>query len=94
MPIQFATGVRTKNYKQFATGVCANVEIITITYSQNVVLVTIGENLYIHDLPRFEREPNNTPSKLNELAINDGFKDFNEFLKYFNKDFKGKIIHF
>lgn len=30
---------------------------------------------------------------LENLAINDGFESLEDFLKYFNKDFKGKIIH-
>ena len=32
-------------------------------------------------------------SQLEDLAINDGFDNFEEFLKYFDKDFEGKIIH-
>ena len=30
---------------------------------------------------------------LRELAKNDGFESVEDFFAYFNKDFKGKIIH-
>lgn len=31
--------------------------------------------------------------ELKDLAVNDGFASLNEFFDYFNKDFKGKLIH-
>ena len=31
--------------------------------------------------------------RISELAINDGFDSVEAFFEYFNKDFKGKIIH-
>jgi len=34
-----------------------------------------------------------TKKEIDTLAINDGFKDTHEFFKWFNKDWRGKIIH-
>jgi predicted nucleotide-binding protein (sugar kinase/HSP70/actin superfamily) len=31
--------------------------------------------------------------RMNKLAINDGFEDMHQFFKWFDTDFKGKIIH-
>lgn len=31
---------------------------------------------------------------LNQLALNDGFNSIEDFFRFFNKDFTGKIIHF
>lgn len=31
--------------------------------------------------------------EMNELALNDGFKNLDHFLEWFSEDFKGKIIH-
>jgi hypothetical protein len=33
------------------------------------------------------------PMRLEELALNDGFDNVQDFFAYFDKDFKGKIIH-
>lgn len=35
-----------------------------------------------------------TDNELTNLAINDGFSSLDQFKKWFNKDFTGKIIHF
>jgi len=32
-------------------------------------------------------------TRMREIAINDGFNSIEDFFAYFNKDFKGKIIH-
>lgn len=31
--------------------------------------------------------------EVKELAMNDGFKDVEDFFRWFNKDFKGQVIH-
>ncbi len=83
--IHFATGVRTKLYEQFKEGKCKSVQSIRIDYdyTQEVtpfVTVSVDNRL-------LDRE------EIITLAINDGFDTLSEFLEWFNKDFKGKIIH-
>lgn len=89
MSIQFATGVRTSKYEQFAQGVCTKIQEFTLTYGIDNVIVTIDKELYTYYLPNqlFRISLNPSPPELEELAINDGFKDFNGFLKYFDKSF-------
>lgn len=87
MLIQFATGVRTKNYQKFADGICTKTEKFCLKYVGESVLVQIGNIFY----------SNNNGlgiAFLNQFAVNDGFKDLQEFLAYFNQDFEGKIIYF
>ena len=85
MKIHFATGVRTKLYHQFYEGFCKSTQRIIILYDNiqrigNVVNVSIdGRSI--------------SWKELETLAINDGFESVSEFLNWFDKDFKGKIIH-
>lgn len=84
--IHFATGVRTKNYNCFLRALCLRTQIIKITYpvigTENFTLplVSVDDNLL-------------TISEIHALAVNDGFKNLEEFLTWFNKPFTGKIIH-
>lgn len=87
MPIQFATGVRTKNYQKFADGICTKIEKIKIMNLVFFVSVCIDNEIY-------NTNTENGKTFLNKFAINDGFKDLEEFLAYFNQDFEGKIIYF
>lgn len=85
--IQFATGVRTKNYNQFKSGVCDGVEEIRIMYVDGDLEVRVGG----HTLAMVERL---------ELAKKDGFDDYHEFVRWFydatekgKEDFLGQIVH-
>ncbi|MDR2205793.1 MAG: ASCH domain-containing protein [Flavobacteriaceae bacterium] len=81
--IHFATGVRTKSYECFATGKCVSVqeiEIIRVSDYANETIIKVDERA----LP-FE--------EIQKLAWNDGFHHILEFWLWFNRDFKGKIIH-
>ena len=80
MKIHFATGVRTKNYKQFAEKVCLGVQEIYIEFNAAGALVMIDGNV------------TSAYEKYN-LALNDGFNDFGELKMFFNTGFKGRIIH-
>lgn len=84
--IHFATGVRTKYYDQFFEGECVSTQDIEINvYRDNVVgtcMVIIIDGRIIKDLKEISR-----------LATNDGFVNIKEFYSWFNKSFKGKIIH-
>lgn len=83
--IHFATGVRTKNYNCFKEGVCVSVQTIEIKHNKNVCKVL--SRTVIVDGRELE------PTEILRLAKNDGFKTKNDFFDWFNKDFKGKLIH-
>ena len=57
--IHFATGIRTKNYNQFYSGVCKSVQAITLVNHGNHVYCNIqtAEKEYIHN-DCCEHEPN------------------------------------
>ncbi|HDZ27073.1 hypothetical protein LCGC14_0500980 [marine sediment metagenome] len=80
--IHFASGVRTKNYNEFMTGYCTGVQKISISWHDGTPypLIYIEGNYF--PLSRHE-----------EFAKNDGFDSVEDFYKWFNKDFRGNIIH-
>lgn len=89
--IHFATGVRTKNYNQFFEGECKSVQKIEITHKGNKIFVEIEgrpPHVWIH----FRNDKYIHPG-IEKLAKNDGFNNIEDFFKWFDKDFKGKIIH-
>ncbi len=79
--IQFATGVRTKNYKQFAEGVCIKVKEIRIEPGERKVYLE-GYNISL------------LPDVIANLAMSDGFDTVEDFWKWFNKPMVGKLIYF
>lgn len=85
MKINFATGVRTKNYEQFKEGVCTDVKKISITPHKNVCMSlddTTNGFVMLDD----EKD-------LLKFAQNDGFDTLDDFWKWFDKPFEGVIIH-
>ena len=85
MTIHFAKGVRTKNYKQFHQGQCVSVQSIKIKYTdikpfEKTIIVLIDNRIL-------------SLNEISTLAVKDGFKSVFDFYDWFNKDFKGKIIH-
>jgi hypothetical protein len=87
--IQFATGVRTKQYNCFKELPCDSIQKIEITYQGKDIFVYV-DGMYIYDsIAPHEISIN----KMLCLAINDGFKSLDDFFEWFNKDFTGKIIH-
>ncbi len=77
--IHFATGVRTKNYKQFATGKCVDIKVISIDPENKKIRVNCIE------LTGDEKE---------FLRINDGFDSMLDFWEWFDKPLIGRIIYF
>jgi hypothetical protein len=85
--IQFATGVRTKNYNQFKLDRCKGIQSIFMTYT-DILEISI-DDIYLY-----------YPEKL-KLAINDGFDSTMAFEDWFipkikahpQREFYGKIIH-
>lgn len=92
--IQMATGARTKEYDQFCEAVCVSVQDIEIKYIDNrgaVKIIVDGKELGVWH--RFMPQKTIHAHAILMLAINDGFEGVSEFLNWFNRDFKGKIIH-
>lgn len=92
--INFAMGVRTKEYYEFKKDTCISTQKIKISYNPGG-----GVNVFIDDL-FFHYQTSwglawtpETKSKMDDLARSDGFNSISEFFKWFNKDFEGKIIH-
>ncbi len=80
--IHFATGVRTIKYNCFKEGFCKSVQAIQINY--------YNPKCYPHvivDGRLFNQ------GEVWEMALNDGFKTIDDFCKWFDKDFQGRIIH-
>jgi len=93
MKMDMATGVRTKAYKKFAEKTCIGTQKISIKYFDiiNSYMIWIDE-IYFGSVFLDSEILFFTP-EVKELSQNDGFDDVKEFLEWFGKDFKGKIIH-
>lgn len=80
--IQAATGVRTKNYNCFYESVCTGVQLIEI----NPRGKTYPPEIKIDGFTLWD-------SEVKKLIRNDGFMSITEFNEWFDKPWKGKIIH-
>jgi hypothetical protein len=81
--IHFATGVRTKNYKQFNFGMCISTQHIAILKNPKGFITVIIDYSRILD-----------DEQKQKLATNDGFDSIEDFYKWFEaKGFTGQIIH-
>lgn len=82
---------RTSNRFQFAPTIpCVSVQKIEIyitgTGLLRAALVYIDDDVFYDDLTGINRG-------IEQLAINDGFDNTDDFFAYFNKDFTGSMIH-
>jgi len=83
--IHFWINFRTKNQLQFAP-------LIKVTSVQSIVIKNDGGKL--SKLVSVKVDGKELfPFQVKKLAINDGFPDLESFFCWFDKDFKGKIIH-
>ena len=91
--IHFATGVRTPNYKCFKEGKCASIQNIKIKhclgYSEIRIDGTICFQIFHHGLGDIYE----WSTDFEKFVKNDGFNNIEDFFKWFNTDFEGKIIH-
>lgn len=92
--MNMSTGVRTKNYKEFAKKTCTGTQKISIQYYDNKqrVRIRIDDRFFgtaFYDQGRISYYV----SELEDLARNDGFDSIDDFFRWFDKDFEGKIIH-
>lgn len=83
MTMHMATGVRTKNYKQFHEAKCISVQEISIFSKYKEV--------WLFD--EWEKVYRLTNIQVETLAKNDGFDTVEDFWNWFNGAFYGKIIH-
>lgn len=89
MNIHFVINSRTKDRFQFAPVVtCVSVQEIFIEHSK---FSCLSPMIYIHNGKNLFNPL--TYQEMVSLAKNDGFNSLDDFFKYFNKDFKGKLIH-
>ena len=83
MRLQPSYNVRTKKQFQFAPDIIVKgIQTIKIQYSTAQTKWVIVDGRVLSDF------------EVKTLATNDGFKNVRQFFEWFNKDFKGKIIHF
>lgn len=93
MDIHSVINNRTKNRFQFAPVVkCVSVQKINIypfKHGLGRVVIVEGDRFDTDYMPLKGKGL----EELTQLAINDGFDSVEDFFKYFNTDFKGKLIH-
>jgi len=81
--MHMATGVRTKNYNQFAEEVCKSTQNIEVRRTSDY----LNETLVIVDGRVLSQ------AEVQQLAFNDGFVNLIDFYLWFSSGFSGKIIH-
>ncbi|MGJ1360269.1 hypothetical protein ACR79K_26545 [Sphingobacterium siyangense] len=87
MDIHFVINSRTKDRFQFAPVVkCSGVQQIEIVHRKSETHHVSWVNIKVDGRLLSYTEAN-------ILLQNDGFDSIGDFLKYFNKDFKGRLIH-
>lgn len=85
--IHFSINVRTKNQVQFAPVVkCVSTQKIEINWKDGDGYIMKAPTIWVDNRWIVGEEEE-------QLAINDGFNSIEDFYKYFNTDFTGKIIH-
>mgnify|MGYP001161907097 FL=1 len=96
--IHFVINNRQPNRFQFAPVIeCTGIQYIRIRYFNDYPIVYIG-NTMNGCMPFYWENKNDDEDRygveqMKDLALNDGFKSLDDFFKYFDKDFTGKIIH-
>lgn len=98
MKIHMATGVRTKNLHKFREETCLGLQTIEIKWKEpDELLRSLNEPYWTWG--RSVRVlidgviVTGVDEIIDSLALNDGFKDRDDFFKWFCNDFTGKIIH-
>lgn len=91
MNIDFFINVRKKNMFRFAPVLpVVSIQTFQIIHYDNTE--TVWEFPHLKYAIRVDKR-RLEPSEIEILALNDGFDSVEDFLNYFNRDFKGKIIH-
>lgn len=87
--IHFATGVRTKYYKQFKEGKCISYQWVTLFPNDRRAMISNGGGKSLLD------QYSMSDYQIQQLAINDGFDTVDDFWDWFSKDGDRvyKLIH-
>lgn len=96
--IHFVINNRQPNRFQFAPVIeCTGIQYIRIRYFDNYPIVYIGDTMNgcmpFYWENKDDDEDGYGVEQMKDLALNDGFASLDDFFKYFDKDFTGKIIH-
>lgn len=87
MKIHMVVFNRTKNRYQFAP-------VLEVKSVQKIEMINGGDGDSVYDWPLVIINGNAIKyKKVQKLALNDGFDSIEQFFKWFDKDFEGKIIH-
>ena len=70
-----------------------SVQEIEVKHHLNYVSLFIDKIVYEVEVCETSKKIKSTDPVIEALAQNDGFDSADDFFSYFNKDFKGKIIH-
>jgi len=81
--IHFSTGIRTPGYNCFKVAKCMGVQEFEIVWIHDLPFIYIGDKMPM----------GLSDAEIVILSRNDGFDSTEDFFSWFNKDFKGKIIH-
>lgn len=102
MKIHHSFGVRTKSYRCFAINECISTQRIEIEYLKErliysfPMLKTDSPSTGSQEIKYFRVQIDGryvSYDTIKTISKNDGFDDLYHFLLWFNKPFKGKIIH-
>lgn len=92
--IDFFINARQPNMFRFAPRIpVVSVQKIKIVHFLAEAHIYIDDSFYGEIFFNGNKEIDGYAVNIEELAINDGFDDVEDFIAYFNKDFTGKIIH-
>lgn len=95
--IDFFINARQKDMFRFAPVLpvidIQKVEIIWHGEGIRVVNIYIDGECYVQNYAPDFNTSRQREERMQQLATNDGFDNITDFLNYFNKNFKGKIIH-
>ena len=91
--IQMATGIRTSKYHQFNQDTCKSVQAIRILWDDGQPCILMSDTADEEELMPFYFPNGYGEEQMKQLVKNDGFDSGDEFFKWFNTDFNGKIIH-
>ncbi len=89
MKMHQSAGVRTKQYKLLKLDTCNGTQKIEIIHRSGEVFIKIDDKHYYNSLDTHY----NNVMRIVQLFQNDGFDSAEDFFKWFNEDFKGKIVH-
>lgn len=92
--MHMACGVRTKFYACFTDQhICKSIQEIEFRYHKKDITIAIDGKLYYQQIAGDLFPDPMQESNIELLARNDGFEYVEEFLAWFNKSCKRKILH-